>query len=212
VTAKAPILLVVGGPNGAGKSTFAKEFVKHQDIPYLCADEVAYELLGYDPNKRQGPTTQAETEAMTAVAAKAGRIFLQRVAAAREAGESFLIESTLSGKSFRRTFQAFKDAGYRFDLFFIYLSDPILHVERVKDRVRKGGHHIPLEDILRRYRRSLQNFQCIYRPLATTWTLICNDGNTMVNIAESDESGLRVYNHEQYEEFERRFDGKHETI
>lgn len=40
------MLFVVGGANGAGKSTFAKQFVEDLSIPYLCADEIAFELAG----------------------------------------------------------------------------------------------------------------------------------------------------------------------
>ncbi len=47
--------------------------------------------------------------------------------------------------------------GCRLDLFFVGLANPELHVQRVADRVRRGGHHIPETKIRERYENSRKN-------------------------------------------------------
>jgi predicted ABC-type ATPase len=46
-----------------------------------------------------------------------------------------------------------------------------LAVRRVRLRVAAGGHDVPESVIRRRFRKSLVNFDRVYRPLATTWRL-----------------------------------------
>ncbi len=39
-----PILIVIGGANGSGKTTLAREYITVEGLPYLGADQIAYEL------------------------------------------------------------------------------------------------------------------------------------------------------------------------
>ena len=55
---------------------------------------------------------------------------------------------------------------YKFDLIFLYLQSAELAVERVRERVRIGGHNIPEDVIWRRYAKGLRNFFEIYQPIA----------------------------------------------
>lgn len=48
-------------------------------------------------------------------------------------------------------------AGYRTQLLFVALANADLHVQRVRDRVMKGGHDIPENTIRRRYDVSFEN-------------------------------------------------------
>ncbi len=50
-----------------------------------------------------------------------------------------------------------KQAGFRTVLLYIGLETPELSAERVAARVDKGGHPIPLKDIVRRHPKSLAN-------------------------------------------------------
>jgi predicted ABC-type ATPase len=47
-------------------------------------------------------------------------------------------------------------------------------VERVRERVRRGGHDIPEAVIRRRYRQGLGNLLSLYLPVATNWALYDN--------------------------------------
>ncbi len=114
-----PELIVVGGPNGAGKSTFIREFLTQRSFLYLCADEAAFELC---------------PEAPETVGVAAGRLFLQRVAAARDQKLDVIIESTLSGKSFAGQVRKFADESYRVKCIFVTPLVPDVSVSRVAKR------------------------------------------------------------------------------
>ena len=47
-------------------------------------------------------------------------------------------------------------------------------MERVAERVAKGGHDIPREIITRRYWAGLENLFKIYMPIVDTWILVNN--------------------------------------
>ena len=44
-------------------------------------------------------------------------------------------------------------------MYYVYIDSPQLAISRVADRVRKGGHHVPDEDVIRRYFTSLNNLK-----------------------------------------------------
>ena len=50
-----------------------------------------------------------------------------------------------------------RDLGYRTRLFYIGTESVDINIDRVKARVLKGGHDVPVEDQLRRYPRSFKN-------------------------------------------------------
>lgn len=70
---------------------------------------------------------------------------------------SFVVETTLSGGTYLRMMREAKCLGYRTRLFYIGTESIEINLERVKQRVSKGGHDVPEEDQLRRYPRSLRN-------------------------------------------------------
>ena len=49
--------------------------------------------------------------------------------------------------------------GYRTCLFYIGTDDLSINVARVRARVLKGGHDVPMEDQKRRYGRSFSNMR-----------------------------------------------------
>jgi predicted ABC-type ATPase len=50
-------------------------------------------------------------------------------------------------------------------------------VGRVMDRVRSGGHHVPAEIVMRRYRTGVRNLLNTYIPLANSWQVFDNSGS-----------------------------------
>lgn len=62
-------------------------------------------------------------------------------------------------------------AGYRTHLSYLWLPFPELAVARVAQRVRHGGHNVPVDVIRRRYARGLTNFWHIYSDLVDFWRL-----------------------------------------
>lgn len=152
-------IIIFAGPNGAGKTTFAKEFLPLEASCkiFINADLIAAGIAPFAP----------ETAAIAA-----GRLMLQLIEKHAAAGDSFAFETTLSGRSYARMLPKWRDAGYRIELFFLYLPNAQFAIERVAQRVRQGGHNIPSDVVERRFASGLSYFEQIYKPLVDTWTLI----------------------------------------
>jgi len=167
--ATSPTLCIIGGCNGAGKSTLARELLPRLGIPrFLNADLIA---KGLSPSN---PALAAFT---------AGRKLLEEAQSLISARSSFAIESTLSGKTYVKLLQQAQEKGYRVLLHYIMISSASQAVERVKLRVLTGGHHVPEDDVRRRYERSVKHFINDYLPLADEWGLWDNVVPPPVKIA-----------------------------
>lgn len=155
-TGSKPRVIVLGGPNGAGKSTAARQVLTGplQVREFVNADTIAHGLSAFSPQN---------------VALKAGRIMLTQLKELAAARESFAFEITLAGRSFAPWIQELIRNGYLFHLFYFWVPSPDFSIARVRMRVQSGGHHVPEEDIRRRYQRGLDNFFDVYRPLAHRW-------------------------------------------
>ncbi|MDZ7697520.1 MAG: zeta toxin family protein [Deltaproteobacteria bacterium] len=157
----APNLYIVAGPNGAGKTTFAREFLPNYAdcMDFVNADFIADGLSPFSPER---------------AAIRAGRLMLEQIGLFADERRDFGFETTLSGKTYVRLLQDLKDRGYRIHLFFLWLPSVDMALERVADRVRRGGHNIPVEVVRRRFKRGLPNLFQIYRPLLDFWAIIDN--------------------------------------
>ena len=166
-------IIIIAGPNGAGKTTFAREFLPQEaECPvFINADLIAQGLSPFRPE---------------AAALRAGRLMLELIAEHVKRGESFAIETTLSGRRYARAIPAWKAAGYRVTMFFLELPSAELAVQRVADRVAQGGHDIREEVIRRRFAAGRANFLSIYKPLADAWRHYDNAGDEPVLIASKD--------------------------
>ncbi len=77
-----------------------------------------------------------------------------------DSGTNFSIETTettLSSQIIFKQIERAKSFGFEIHSFFVGLLDVDLHILRVQERVRRGGHFISEHDIRRRYERSLRN-------------------------------------------------------
>jgi predicted ABC-type ATPase len=137
-----PTFYVVAGPNGSGKTTFALNDPALKSIPFINADIEAQRLNPGSPAK---------------AALAAGRITLANIARDISVGAAFALETTRSGSSTLAAMRRALAAGYLVDFTYLCLRSPRMNVGRVSMRVAAGGHHVPEEDILRRYSRSLEN-------------------------------------------------------
>jgi predicted ABC-type ATPase len=135
-----PELIILAGPNGSGKSTLTKSNLF--DCPVVDPDAIARELP-----PEQGISAERQ----------AGKLTLDLWNLYLAENRSFAVETTLSGKTYLKKMKAFKEQGWLVKLFFIGLESPETNILRVAERVRKGGHDVPIEDIRRRYQRSMEN-------------------------------------------------------
>jgi len=90
----------------------------------------------------------------------------------------FAFESTLSGRTLHAFLRRLSGRGYECHILYLWLASVDLAVARVRCRVEAGGHDVPEPVIRRRFRKSLRNFDRLYRPVATTWRLY--DGSAIV--------------------------------
>jgi predicted ABC-type ATPase len=168
-----PIIYLIAGCNGAGKTTFAKQFLPHEVrcLRFYNADELARGLSPLDP---------------AAADFKAGRLLLAEIRNSIRRKETFALESTLSGKTYVRLLEKAKSGGFRIHLHYLWLSNVAIAIARVRERVRKGGHNVPVADIKRRFDRSLRHLVSNYAPLADRWAVWNNDNIPPVLMADSE--------------------------
>ena len=156
-----PRCLLIAGPNGAGKTTFAREYLPNDArvLNFVNADLIATGLSPLRPE-------------FAAVAA--ARLMLKEIGRLVKSRSDFAFESTLSGLAYVRRLQAMKQQGYHIEIIYLRLMSPRLAVRRIAARVQQGGHSVPKADVLRRFSRSWQNFEVVYRPLADAWAVYEN--------------------------------------
>src|SRR5437870_3224251 len=90
----------------------------------------------------------------------------------------FAFETTLSGRAYVRVVRGLRSNGYRVQMFYLWIPGPELALLRIRERVRKGGHDVPPEDVRRRFGRTLDNLFHLYRPLLNKLRVFDNSTRT----------------------------------
>lgn len=153
------VLYIIAGANGSGKSTLAEILLKEKKLEFLNADDIAKEIC---PN------------AINSVPISAGKLYFARLDSFFKKNISFAIESTLSGNNIIKIIKKAKSQNYKIILIYSFLANCTKCIERVKNRVRNGGHNVPEEDIIRRYYKSVDKFWNKYRCIVDEWTMFYN--------------------------------------
>jgi predicted ABC-type ATPase len=169
---KQPTIYLIAGCNGAGKTTFAREFLLKEAgcANFLNADYLAFGLSPLSPE---------------IAALKAGRLLLDEFKSLIARRETFAFESTLSGTTYLRLLREAKRRGFRLHLHYLWLPIPSIAIARVRERVKKGGHNVPVADIRRRFGRSLAHLVDRYIPLADQWAVWDNQTSPPNLLAQS---------------------------
>ena len=139
-------LYVLAGVNGAGKSSIGGAAIRAAGGEYYNPDEAARALMAANPGLGQPEANAA--------AWQQGRKLLEQAIDQRL---DFTFETTLGGNTMRVLLAEAAERGIEVRVFYVGLGSPEAHIERVRERVRAGGHDIPEEDIRRRYKYSLIN-------------------------------------------------------
>lgn len=162
-------IVIIAGPNGAGKTTFANNFLLRElDCPvFVNADLIAAGLSPFKPEL---------------AAIRAGRVMLEEMRRHAAVGESFAFETTLAGRGYARMIRHWQAAGYHVNLIFLSLDRVETAITRVEERVRQGGHDIPVAVIRRRFAAGLRNFRTVYAPLVDAWAVYDNSGDAPVQV------------------------------
>ena len=90
---------------------------------------------------------------------QAGRQAIAEINHCLELNVSFTQETTLSGKRVEQTLKQARKQGYYVVMYYIGLSTAQESLQRIKNRVLKGGHDIPAEDVLRRFSGRIEALQ-----------------------------------------------------
>ena len=174
-------LYIISGCNGAGKTTASYTILPEMlnCNEFVNADEIAKGLSPFNPDN---------------VAIKAGRLMLTRITELLESGSDFAFETTLSTRSYVNTVKKAREKGYLVTVLYFWLNSPDLAVERVRIRVKEGGHHIPEETIRRRYDLGIKNMFNLYIPIVDFWMFIDNSKTPFEILAEGQENKEVVKN------------------
>lgn len=141
-----PALLVIAGPNGAGKTTITVRLRAERwsdGVEYINPDEIAQERFG-DWN-----SPSAVLQAAQWAAARREELL--------DTGAGVAFETVLSAPDKIDFLQRARLQGYFVRVFFVSTGDPRINAARVAGRVMAGGHTVPIEKIISRYRRSMAN-------------------------------------------------------
>ena len=125
--------ILISGVNGTGKSSF-RGVLEGQGVP-----------LGHivDPDLIAKQNNYNELSA--------GKQAVREIQACLQKGETITQETTLSSHQVRRTIVKAKEQGYRIVMYYIGLNTKYESIYRIANRVRKGGHDIQPDDVIRRF-------------------------------------------------------------
>ncbi len=139
-------LVVLAGVNGAGKSSVAGATLRANGGDYFNPDEEArrYRTLRPDVTVEQAN-------------AWAWRMGKERLEMAITRSLAFHFETTLGGNTIPDLLLRAAIGGTPVRVFYVGLANPELHLERVRQRVARGGHDIPEAKIRERWEKSLFN-------------------------------------------------------
>ena len=139
-------IYVIAGVNGAGKSSIGGAAFRAFGGDYYNPDEAARQLIAADPRL---DLTEANS-----------RAWRQGVGLLRQAIAEhldFAIETTLGGNTIPRVLAEATAQNVGIYVWYAGLSSVELHLQRVRSRVRHGGHSVPEDAIRRRFERSRLN-------------------------------------------------------
>lgn len=127
------IYTTIGGVNGCGKSSLTGS---------LKAERTDLGII-VDPDKITAELGGDEYEG--------GKLAVERLEQALADGVSFTQETTLSGGYTRKLARRAREQGYYIRLYYIGLDTVQESLQRIQNRVRKGGHDIPRRDVESRF-------------------------------------------------------------
>ena len=163
-------LYIISGCNGAGKTTASYTVLPEilDCREFVNADEIARGLSPFNPES---------------MAIEAGRLMLKRIEELLSRNETFSIETTLATRSYLNLVQRAQAKGYTVRLLFFWLNSPELALQRVAERVSKGGHNIPEPIVRRRYVAGINNLFQLFMNEVDYWTIYDNSEYPAVQVA-----------------------------
>ena len=124
---------IIAGVNGVGKSSLTGVLARDTDS--------LGSIIDTDSITRQKNCNKID----------GAREAVRRINMCLENGLNFTQETTLSGYRTLRTINTARELNYRIRLYYVAVESADESVRRIANRVQKGGHDIPTEDVIRRF-------------------------------------------------------------
>lgn len=158
------IYTLIGGVNGAGKSSLTGTLkAERTDLGVIVDPDKITAELGGD-------------------VFEGGKAAVKRIEKALADGVNLTQETTLSGGYPKRLAKQAKEAGYCVRLYYVGLGSIQDSLQRIHNRVLKGGHDIPQHDVERRFARRFEDVRKVL-PYCDEAKFFDND-NGFVLVAE----------------------------
>jgi predicted ABC-type ATPase len=172
-----PVFWLIAGPNGVGKTTYAFKHLKAVSgtVRFVNLDEIARGLSPLEP-------LAAERDS--------ARIALARAEHFIKSGETFSMETTLSGATHMALAKRAKAAGMRVQLLYFTVNNPMVCLERIARRVSEGGHNVATDIVHRRFSRSMERLQML-APMCDLWRIYEASGSKPMLAAEGVHSTIK---------------------
>jgi predicted ABC-type ATPase len=137
--------IIIAGPNGSGKSTLVS------GLSHIFTD-----LVKVNPDDILKSMSLTESTEDYIIAFQAAEKLREQYLLD---GKSFLLETVFSTQDKVDFVKKCKDHRYSVTIFYMATESPTINNMYVFDRVQKGGHAVPMNKLLERYYRSLENIQ-----------------------------------------------------
>lgn len=124
---------IIGGVNGSGKSS----------LTGVLKSTITNMGKIVDPDKI--------AQSMGGDTYLAGQKAIEIIEKCLDENICFTQESTLSGGYTRKVAQRAQDQGYYIRLYYVGLNSAQECLDRIENRVKKGGHNIPHTDVIKRF-------------------------------------------------------------
>ncbi len=188
--AERPVLTIFAGPNGSGKSTLTRQ-IKVQGYAlgtYINADDIASELFATALARgEQASRSDFEVPAFWEAERRRQECVVR--------AEAFAFETVFSHPSKLDLITRAKSTGFIVKLYFVSTESSTLNLARVRKRIMEGGHPVPEDKVVSRYRRtmSLLPAACM---LVDEAVLFDNSGLSMRAVAQitwsSEQASVRL--------------------
>jgi predicted ABC-type ATPase len=160
ISAERPTFWIIAGPNGSGKSSLytGTEIEAFDQSIWIINPDLLTERIRQIERMGQD---QANLEAVIRIEAW--------VEASIRAHQTIGVETVLSTDKYRRLVLAGKTKQFEFRLIYVVLASADLNVERVRLRVKKGGHDVPEAKIRERWFRSIHQLPWFLERADQAW-------------------------------------------
>ena len=158
--------ILFAGVNGAGKTTLYQANPQIKDMPRINLDEIVRSIGSWK--------NPADVH-------KAGMQAVRLIDSYFKEGVSFNQETTLCGNAVMKYIRRAKNEGYEIELHYVGLDSSEIAKERIRQRVRDGGHGVSDADIERRYAESFEKLKTM--PSVCDRIYLYDNTNRFVRIA-----------------------------